>query len=164
MTRKELAAKVAEVLSANGIKKSVPAQKTVFHITDDYGGKSDFTIRKEQAGIRYTIDDIYTILEACMEVIIDAIKRGDKITISGFGMLYLKRRAARVAPHPVTGEMMQMKEHFTVKFDCGKNLKTAAAIYSAQSEEMMRCADDILSGKTSFDDDDDMDVMEDGRD
>lgn len=151
MTRRELAARVAEVLSENGIRKSVPAQRTVFHITDDSGGKSDFVVKKEHAGVRYSVEDIYLVLEACVKVIIDAVKHGEKISISGFGIMHLKKRAARVAPHPVTGESMEMKEHYVVKFDVGKDLKTAAAIYTANADEIMRKADDILAGNQSDD-------------
>lgn len=163
MNRKRLAAKVAEVLNNNDIKKYVPAQKTTFHITDDQGGKHDFTIKKEQQGVRYMVDDIDKILEACTEVIIDLIKNGENISILGFGRLFLKKRAAHLAPHPVTGEMYHTKEHYVVKFDAYKNLKAAAAIYSINDDDNRRKADDILAGNVSYNDEDE-EMTEDGRD
>lgn len=162
MNRKELAARVTEVLCENGVRKIAPPQKTVFHVTDDDGGKKDFVVKKEGSALRYTVDDIYTILEAVVEVVIDTIRRGEKISILGFGTLYLKRRAARVAPHPMTGEVIHMKEHFVVKFDCGKNLKMAASAYHATNEEMQKRASDILTRNTSYVLEED--VIEDVRD
>lgn len=159
MDRRGLAIKLASVLSENDIRKSVPSQRTVFHISDDDGGKSDFVIKKDSRGVKYTVDDVYTILEALVEVIIDSIKHGEKISIAGFGILYLKRRAARWAPHPKTGETYEMKEHFVIKFDAGKNLKAAAAIYSANDREVNRKADSILSGDGLYADDEDEESM-----
>lgn len=163
MTRRELASRVTDALNANNIRKSLPAQKTTFHITDDQGDKKDFVIRKERTGVKYTVDDIDVILEACAEAIIDAIKHGEKVAVSKFGCLSLKKRAARISPHPVTGETQHIKEHFVVKFDCYKDLKTAAALYTIQSEDRQRAADDILAGRVSFNDYEE-DVIDDVRD
>lgn len=145
MTKKQLATRVVEVLLENNVKKHVPPTRTTFHITDDSGHKSDFIVRKEQSPLKFTIEDVLYILETCFAVIAESLRIGDKVSLPGFGAFYLKRRAARISPHPKTGEPQEIKEHYIVKFDDGKLLRTAATIYSRNADVKVQEADEILS-------------------
>lgn len=160
MTRRDLATMVVNVLNENGVKKPIPPQKAVFHISDDNGKKTDFVVKKDASSIRFTVDDVTTIIDALLKIVVELIKQGERVALTGFGALYLKRRAARTAPHPITGETMLMKEHYVVKFDCGKDLKTAAALYTINNDDMMKQADDILASGAYYDEDED--VIDDG--
>lgn len=152
MNKREFATRIADVLKENGITKKAPPIKTSFHITDDNGNKSNFVVRKEGKDLTYFPDDIIPFVEAFMLVVEDAMKNGEAISIAGFGSFCVHRRAARKAPHPITGDMQEIRARYVPKFNFGKRLRTAASIYSAKADEVVKEADDILM---AMDDDED---------
>ena len=129
MNRKELVRRIASVLRDNNIRKPISAQKQVFHISDDEGNTSDFTVKKSDRSVLFTYDDIESILDACIAVIEDALKQGDTINIRGFGSLALHYRKARTTKHPETGEEVPVPGRYVPKFTSGKNLRICAKIF-----------------------------------
>lgn len=129
MNKKELISKVSDVLRANDTRKKVTAHKTVFHITDDHGNHTDFTIKRDERGLVYTVRDVTAIIETCLAVIEDSIRNGEKVSIQGFGVLDLNLRAARSTRHPDTGEFIEIKERYVPKFTYGNDLRVAARAY-----------------------------------
>lgn len=55
--------------------------------------------------------------------ITDALKKGDKITLVGFGTFNTAKRAARKGRNPQTGKEIKIKASTVVKFKVGKALK-----------------------------------------
>jgi DNA-binding protein HU-beta len=62
-------------------------------------------------------------IDAAIESIIDAMKKGDKVNISGFGIFTAKHKEARTARNPKTGESVQVPAKTAAKFRPAKNLK-----------------------------------------
>jgi integration host factor subunit beta len=63
----------------------------------------------------------------CMiECIADALARGERIEIRGFGGFSLHLRAPRLARNPKTGETVQLPAKAVVHFKPGKNMRDRA--------------------------------------
>lgn len=135
MNKRELIRKVADVLKDNDSRKTVTAQKTTLHISDDQGNQSDFVVRKTERGLLYTIKDVAIIVETCLAVIEDSIKRGETVTCQGFGSLGVHKRAARQTKHPSTGQVVDVEARYVPKFNFGNSLRLAAKIYEASLED-----------------------------
>ena len=54
-----------------------------------------------------------------------AMKKGDKLTLVGFGTFQVQKRAARKGRNPQTGEPITIKASKVPKFKAGKALKDA---------------------------------------
>jgi DNA-binding protein HU-beta len=55
----------------------------------------------------------------------EALKKGDKVEIRGFGTFLMKERAPRVARNPKTGEKVTVPAKLVPAFKPGKDLKEA---------------------------------------
>lgn len=64
-------------------------------------------------------------LDAVLSSITDALKKGDKVSLTGFGTFEVRARAARTARNPQTGETIQVKASKAPAFKAGKSLKDA---------------------------------------
>ena len=53
------------------------------------------------------------------------LKRGDKIRLTGLGILQVRKRAARMGRNPATGETIKIKASKKVAFRVAKELKEA---------------------------------------
>ena len=53
------------------------------------------------------------------------LKKGDKIRLTGLGILQVRKRAARMGRNPATGEAIQIKASKKVAFRAAKELKEA---------------------------------------
>jgi DNA-binding protein HU-beta len=53
------------------------------------------------------------------------LKKGERIKISGFGILQVRTRAARMGRNPATGEAIKIKASKKVAFRAAKHLKMA---------------------------------------
>ena len=58
-----------------------------------------------------------------MEEIVDALSRGDRVEIRGFGVFAVKQRKARVGRNPRTGELVDVKEKMVPYFKPGKEMR-----------------------------------------
>ena len=54
-----------------------------------------------------------------------ALKKGNSVTLVGFGSFKVAKRAARMGVNPKTGERMKISARKVVKFVPGKELKSA---------------------------------------
>ena len=135
MNKKELSSRVAEVLRANNIRKPVSVKKQTFHITDEDGNTADFHIKQQDKNVLYTVDDTANVIDACIAVILDAIKNGEEISIKGFGSLGLHYRAARRTKEPNSGEWCEIEARYIPKFSYGNDLRMAARLYELSHEE-----------------------------
>lgn len=60
---------------------------------------------------------------AVFGTITDALKRGEKVVVTGFGTFMVRRRAARKGRNPQTGAEIQIPATKTPGFTAGKSLK-----------------------------------------
>ncbi len=59
--------------------------------------------------------------------ITDSLKKGDKVTLIGFGTFSVIKRAARTGRNPQTGKAIKIKARKVPKFVAGKKLKDTVA-------------------------------------
>lgn len=63
------------------------------------------------------------VLSATLEVIIEAVASGDKVTLVGFGSFEPRERKAREGRNPKTGEKMEIPATRVPAFSAGKVFK-----------------------------------------
>ncbi len=61
-------------------------------------------------------------LQAFMDAVTDTTKKGDKLTLIGFGTFSLSERSARTGRNPQTGKEIKIPAKKVVKFKVGKQL------------------------------------------
>ena len=64
-------------------------------------------------------------LDAAIEAVTKALKKGDTVTLVGFGTFSVRKRAARTGRNPRTGEAIKIKASKVPGFKAGKALKDA---------------------------------------
>lgn len=64
-------------------------------------------------------------LDATITSITKSLKKGELVSLVGFGTFYMGKRAARNGRNPRTGETIKIKAAKVPKFRAGKNLKDA---------------------------------------
>lgn len=69
--------------------------------------------------------DAETAVNAYANVVTKALKKGDKVTLVGFGSYEVRKRAARKGKNPQTGEVIKIKAAKVPAFKAGKALKDA---------------------------------------
>ena len=72
-----------------------------------------------------TNKDAEKAVNAMLEVITDALVRGEKVQLIGFGTFEISERAAREGRNPQTGESVHIEASRAPKFKAGKALKDA---------------------------------------
>lgn len=77
------------------------------------------------SGSDLTKADAGRALEATLDAITKTLKKGDKVTIPGFGTFSVSKRAARMGRNPATGETIKIKAKKTPKFKAGSALVDA---------------------------------------
>ena len=75
--------------------------------------------------------DKKSLAEAAIDCVLDtiakALKKGDKVTLIGFGTFSVSKRAARTGRNPQTGAKIKIKAKKVPKFVAGKKLKDMVA-------------------------------------
>jgi DNA-binding protein HU-beta len=66
-------------------------------------------------------------VEAVFGTVLEALKKGDKVQLIGFGNFEVRERAARTGRNPQTGEEIQIAAGKVPAFKPGKALKDAVA-------------------------------------
>lgn len=67
------------------------------------------------------------VVDAFIETVTKSLKKGEKVTLMGFGSWEVRERAARVGRNPQTGKEIKIKAKKVPKFNPGKELKEAVA-------------------------------------
>jgi len=65
------------------------------------------------------------IVDSIFDAIIGTMKKGEDVSIAGFGIFSVKGRAARMARNPKTGEQVKVAAKKVPKFRASKALKDA---------------------------------------
>jgi DNA-binding protein HU-beta len=99
-------------------KTSAPAKKappvTLKHLAAALAEEHQITKRAGEA-----------MLGDLVAMITKHLKKGERIRISGLGILQVKKRAARMGRNPATGEAIKIKASKKVAFRAAKELKLA---------------------------------------
>jgi DNA-binding protein HU-beta len=74
----------------------------------------------EEAGITKT--QANAALDAFTSTVTKTLKKGDKVTLVGFGTFSVSKRAARTGRNPQTGAAIKIKAKKVAKFKAGKEL------------------------------------------
>ena len=67
--------------------------------------------------------DVEHIVNAIFDEIVDALARGDRVELRGFGAFSVKHRPARTGRNPRTGETVEVEEKFVPFFKTGKEMR-----------------------------------------
>ncbi|HLD53989.1 HU family DNA-binding protein [Sediminibacterium sp.] len=86
---------------------SMNKAELIAHLADDAG------ITKTQAN---------ATLDSFIDAVTKTLKKGDKVTLVGFGTFSVSKRAARTGRNPQTGETIKIKAKKVAKFKAGKEL------------------------------------------
>ncbi len=82
-------------------------------------------IDKIASGAGLTKSDAAKALDATIDSIKIAMKKGQKVTLVGFGTFSVSKRKARKGRNPRTGEEIKIPATKAPKFTAGKTLKDA---------------------------------------
>ncbi len=77
----------------------------------------------EKAGL--TKADAARALDATMESVTEALEKGEKVSLVGFGTFATSKREAREGRNPRTGETVKIAARTAVTFKAGSKLKDA---------------------------------------
>jgi integration host factor subunit beta len=67
--------------------------------------------------------DIERIVNVIFNEIVEALARGDRVELRGFGAFTVKHRASRIGRNPRTGAAVSVAEKFVPFFKTGKDLR-----------------------------------------
>ena len=84
--------------------------------------KSELILRIADANLQLPLKDVERIVCIIFEKITDALERGDRVELRGFGVFSTKQRSARVGRNPKTGEPVQIDAKNFPLFKVGKEL------------------------------------------
>lgn len=129
MNKRDFVRRVSEVLRDSDIKKPISIPKQVFHISDDEGNSKDFTVKKVDKYAIYTANDISAIMDACLYVIQESLKKGEPISLHGFGTFSLRYRKPRATKSIKENEDIVIEGRYVPKFSFGNDLRLCAKMY-----------------------------------
>jgi len=67
--------------------------------------------------------DLEAVVNAVLDEIGDALARGDRVELRGFGAFSVKNRPARTGRNPRTGEQVDVEEKYVPQFKAGKEIR-----------------------------------------
>jgi len=75
--------------------------------------------------VNMTKKDVNSVIDAMTSAITDALARGEKVTLVGFGTFLVQKRKARQGVNPQTGAKINIPSKDVPKFRPGSALKEA---------------------------------------
>jgi DNA-binding protein HU-beta len=66
-------------------------------------------------------------IESLLDTVTRSLRKGDEVSITGFGKFSVVKRAARAGVNPRTGEKVKIKASKAPKFSAGASLKQAVS-------------------------------------
>lgn len=85
--------------------------------------KSELILRLSELNPHLFQRDIERIVSTIFDEITEALARGDRVELRGFGAFSVKRRDARVGRNPRTGESVHVTQKYIPFFKTGKQLR-----------------------------------------
>jgi len=85
--------------------------------------KSELVQKIAEANPHLYQRDVEHIVNAILDEVTDALSRGDRVELRGFGAFSVKRREARQGRNPRTGDSVTVEEKYVPFFKTGKLLR-----------------------------------------
>jgi len=85
--------------------------------------KSELVLKIAEQNPHLYQRDVENIVNAILDTIADALARGDRVELRGFGAFSVKKRDARVGRNPRTGETVSVNEKVIPVFKTGKEMR-----------------------------------------
>lgn len=85
--------------------------------------KSDLIKSLAEANPHLYLRDIERIVSTLFEEITEALVRGDRVELRGFGAFSVRHRGSRVGRNPRTGEEVKVPDKAVPYFKTGKELR-----------------------------------------
>lgn len=85
--------------------------------------KSELIQKISEARPHLSHRDVDHAVSTILSTVADALARGDRVELRGFGAFSVKHRDSRVARNPRTGEEVQVPEKRAAHFKAGKELR-----------------------------------------
>jgi DNA-binding protein HU-beta len=111
-------------------KKAAPAKKAAAPVKKaaaKSAAQATVTLKQIAATIAATHDMSKKAAEAVLDDLVSAtsqhLKKGDKVRLTGLGILQVRARAARMGRNPATGEAIKIKASKKIAFRPAKELK-----------------------------------------
>ncbi len=111
---KKAAAPKAAAAKAPAAKAATVATITLKHLAASLAETHEMTKKTSEA-----------ILNDMVDLVTKHLKKGEKVRITGLGILQVKKRAARMGRNPATGESIKIKASKKLAFRPAKEIKEA---------------------------------------
>ncbi len=85
--------------------------------------KSDLIRQLAEANPHLSQRDIERIVSTVFEEVAEALVRGDRVELRGFGAFSVRHRSSRVGRNPRTGEEVRVPDKAVPYFKTGKELR-----------------------------------------
>ena len=80
-------------------------------------------IEKVAKEVKLTKKAAKEAVDATFDTVNQALRKGDKVVLSGFGTFIIRGRKARVGRNPKTGNSLQLPQMNTIGFIAAKGMK-----------------------------------------
>ena len=85
--------------------------------------KSELILKIAQLNPHLYQRDVELIVNAILDEIADALAKGDRVELRGFGAFSVRHRKARQGRNPRTGAQVAVQEKAVPFFKCGKEMR-----------------------------------------
>jgi integration host factor subunit beta len=85
--------------------------------------KSELVLKLAEQNPHLYQRDVENIVNAILDTIADALARGDRVELRGFGAFSVKKRDARTGRNPRTGASVSISEKVVPVFKTGKEMR-----------------------------------------
>jgi len=85
--------------------------------------KSELVLRVSAQNPHLYQRDVELVVNAILDEITDALSRGDRVELRGFGAFSVKKRPSRTGRNPRTGEKVAVDQKVVPFFKTGKDMR-----------------------------------------
>jgi integration host factor subunit beta len=85
--------------------------------------KNDLIKKLQEELKTYSLSDVTYVVNIIFDSMIEAIKRGERIELRGFGSFEVRERKPRMGRNPKSGASVNLKERKVPFFKTGKELR-----------------------------------------
>ena len=85
--------------------------------------KSELVLKIAEQNPHLYQRDVENMVDAILDEIVEALRRGDRVELRGFGAFSVKQREARVGRNPRTGTKVAVAEKVVPYFKSGKEMR-----------------------------------------